>query len=95
VTTRVLPPNGVATTTSFFGRTYSCSADGYLDVPDADATILAANGWTIGAHAGVSTTAGRPTTGLVAGKMFLDTTLGYIIKWAGKSWINPLTSAVV
>jgi hypothetical protein len=53
------------------------------------------NGWTIVAHAGSGTTSGRPTTGLVNGKTFFDSTLGYIIKWTGKSWINPANGNVV
>lgn len=95
MTLRVLPPNAAAKTTAANGRTYTCAAASYLDVPDQDALILEANGWIIVAHGGVGTTAQRPTTGLSTTRRYFDTTLGYIIVWTGASWVNPSNGNVV
>lgn len=95
MTIRVTPPNAAATSITVNGRLYSCAAASFIDVPDHDAYIMETNGWTIVAHAGVGTTAGRPTTGLVSGKTFFDSTLDYIIKWTGNSWVNPSNGNVV
>ena len=95
MTMRVLPPSAAAKTTAANGRTYTCAAASYLDVPDQDAAILEANGWIIVVHMGVGTTAQRPTTGLQMGKRYLDTTLGYTIRYTGKSWVNPANGNVV
>ena len=95
MTLRVLPPNGAAASITVFGRSYTCAAGAYLDVPDQDAYILEANGWIIAAHMGVGTTAQRPTAGLQTGKRYFDTTLGYTIIWTGTSWVNPSNGNVV
>jgi hypothetical protein len=95
MTLRVLPPNGAAASITVFGRSYTCAAGAYLDVPDSDAFIMETNGWVIAAHMGVGATSGRPTTNLVKGKRYFDSTLGYTIVWTGASWINPSNGNVV
>lgn len=95
MTLRVLPPSAAAKTTAANGRTYTCAAASYLDVPDQDALILEANGWIIVALMGVGTTAQRPTTGLQTGRQYFDTTLGYVIVWTGASWVDPANGNVV
>lgn len=66
-----------------------------VDVPDDDAFVADANGWTMVAR-GVGATSARPTWSRDrAGWTFLDTTLGFIIVWDGLAWRNPLTGAVV
>lgn len=94
MTTRVLPPNGVATTTIANTRSYTCAADAYLDVPDHDALVLEANGWSVAAHGGVGATATRPVNP-TKNMVFFDSTLGYTIKWTGKSWVSPNNGNVV
>lgn len=96
MTTRVLPPaDGLHNTISIFGRTYTCAADGFLDVPDDDAAVMTANGWQHAGHGGsVGATAARPAwTKNERGRTFLDTTLGYLIIWDGQNWRNPTTGA--
>lgn len=91
---RMLPPNGAAASTTVNGRTYSCAANGYVDVPDFDALVLESNGWTIAANGGVGTTAQRPTNPK-KNDTFHDSTLGYNIKFNGKGWVNPTSGAAV
>jgi hypothetical protein len=93
----MLPPvtaSGTAITT-VNGRTYTCAPGSYLDVPDFDGNMLAANGWIVSTPLGTSTTANRPTAPLVAGMRYLDTTLGYTIVWDGATWRNPTSGASV
>jgi len=83
------------------GRTYTCAAGSYLDVPDFDAAVLASNWW--GRLARVGPTSARPTgresdwggAGMPAGLPFIDTTLGYVVFWDGATWRNPATGAAV
>lgn len=94
MTTRVLPPNAAAASITVNGRLYTCAAASFIDVPDHDASIMETNGWTIAAHGGVGATAARPATPQ-KNQLFFDSTLGYSIKWTGKSWINPANGNVV
>ena len=94
MTMRVLPPSAAAKTTAANGRTYTCAAASYLDVPDQDAAILEANGWIIVAHMGVGVTTSRPASP-TKNQVFFDSTLGYTIRYTGKSWVNPANGNVV
>lgn len=85
------PPNGGNTTVN--GRTYVAAAGATLDVPDFDAQVLSANGWTKVA-AQVGATATRPALPF-QGQTFHDTTLGYVVVFEGKAWRNPSTGAAV
>lgn len=90
----MLPPAGGATIT-VSGRRYQ-AADSVVvgNVPDFDADILEANGWTKAAKDGATTTVARPTNPTKNARIH-DTTLGITIQWDGKKWINPLTGAIV
>jgi len=90
MTTRVHPPAGGAVTT-LFDVTYRGIPGTPLDVPDNVAWILMANDWT--AVGTVNTTALRPTAPY-KGQTFMDTTLGYLIHYDGKTWRNPAGTAV-
>lgn len=94
MTTRVMPPaDGLHPTIVIAGRSYTCALGATIDVPDADALVMAANGWTAVGD-GVGATAGRPATP-VRGQEFHDTTLGYNIRFDGKAWRNPSTGVAV
>lgn len=93
MTTRLMPPANGETRT-IFGRTYVGVAGTPLDVPDSDAQVLAANGWTVSAKQGVGATAARPVNPN-RGDEFADTTVGATIKWDGKVWRHSVTHATV
>jgi len=94
MTMRVMPPAGGAPTyITVNDRKYTCAMGSTLDVPDQDAFILAANGWTIVAN-GVGSTANRPARPLV-GQDFHDTTLAKNIRFDGKTWRDPATGGAV
>lgn len=84
------PPRGGKTTIN--GRLYSAAAGSTLQVPDFDAGVLAANGWTLVATVG--TTAQRPANPYQS-MFYHDTTLGYVIVFEGAVWRNPNTGAAV
>jgi hypothetical protein len=96
---RMLGPNNIAQQTRVVnGRSYTLAAGAEMDIIDVDAAILSANGWTWVAQSG--TTAQRPTGTLGQynaneGSTFFDTSLGYVIKYAGGAWRNPSTGAAV
>lgn len=95
MTHRMMPPSsGFFNPITIGGNTYSCAAGGFVDVPDHIADVMAANGWTRGADGGANTTANRPASPKL-NQTFLDTSLGYVIKWDGKTWRNPTTGAAV
>ena len=97
-TKRMLPSNTAHTTTVINGRTYTAVAGTTVDVPQWNADELGANGWfdVAGlASVGSGTTAARPTTGLVVGSKYLDTTLAYIVVYDGATWRNPSSGASV
>ena len=92
-TMRMLPPaNGRTTTVG--KRVYSAGPGSYCDVPDFDASILQANGWSIAALGGTGASTARPVNPPVT-TQFHDTTLGYNIVWDGKQWRNPTSGAIV
>lgn len=93
-THRMMPPASGPTTIIVNGRTYSCAVGSTIDVPDFDGAIMAANGWVLASVGGAGTTANRPASPL-KGAEFHDTTLGYTIKYDGKTWRNPSTGAAV
>ena len=95
MTHRLMPPtSGFYNPITIFGVTYSCAANSTIDVPDHVAQVMAANGWLKSSETGADTTANRPVATKV-GQTFLDTTLGYLIKWDGKVWRNATTGVAV
>ena len=99
-TVRMIPPNGGDRNPIVVnGRTYTCAANGTIDVPDFDAKIMEANGW----HPATSISTVAETTGATAarpvappkGHEFCDTTVGAVIRWDGKGWRNKVTGASV
>lgn len=88
------PPDGNHPTIAVNGRTYTCAQGATVDVPDFDANVMMANGWTRAASGGVGATTARPANPS-NGMQFHDTTLGYTIVWEGKAWRNPATGAAV
>lgn len=98
MTTRVIPPSdGLHNTITVNGRTYTAPANGTVDMPDWDAQIACANGWSHSASGGAAgATSARPVLGKSEkGKTFLDTTLGFVVLWDGEKWRNPSSGAVV
>ena len=91
---RVMPPSSGATSHTVNGRTYSAAVGSSLDVPDFDAYVLIANGWTSAAGGGVGTSSQRPLNPPKQ-TQFHDTTLGLTIVWDGKAWRNPANAAAV
>lgn len=87
---RVTPGAGAPTTVKFSGRTYTAAFGATIDVPDFDAVILEANGWLV---VPADVTANRPAP--VRNTLFLDTTLGKLIKADGKQWHDMNNGAVV
>jgi hypothetical protein len=95
MTHRLMPPgDGNHGTVTVNGRKYTCALGATIDVPDADAYVLMANGWTTASAGGAGTTAARPINP-TPGSEFHDTALGYTIKWDGKAWRNASTGAAV
>lgn len=93
MTTQVLPPaNGG--TLQCFGRTYVGVAGTPLLMPDQDAQIAGANGWTVVAKQGAGATTARPTNPQ-KGDQYLDTTIPAVIIFDGKLWRNHATGASV
>lgn len=74
------------------GRTYNATG-AFMDMPDADAFVASANGWTV--QGMVGTTAQRPspsdTDAPTVGLRYIDTSLGKIVAWDGKAWRDPVT----
>jgi len=95
MTQRVSPPSsGFYNPMTINGVQYSCAVGSTIDVPNHVADTMKANGWQSSSDSGADTTANRPIATKV-GQTFLDTTLGYVIKWDGKVWRNPNTGAAV
>lgn len=96
---RMLPPTQVAyQTRTVNGRTYTGVPGVAIDIPDFDADVLAANGWTDTGPSG--TTDQRPTGTMgrynaSAGSRFFDTTLGKDIVSDGVNWRDPATGNIV
>ena len=91
---RLFPPTSGATSHTVNGRTYSAAVGASLDIPDFDANVLMANGWTAAAPGGVGATSQRPVNP-AKGTQFHDTTLGKIVTWDGKVWRDPASASVV
>lgn len=95
MTTRVFPPaDGLRPAINVNGRAYSCALGSSLDVPDQDAAVMTANGWTAAANGQVGATAARPANP-ARGQDFHDTTLGKSIRFDGKVWRDPASGAAV
>lgn len=100
---RMFPPgDGRHQTIKANGRPYTMSPGGFVDVPDHDARVLQANGWTRAGGAGcfVGPTSARPAPSagvpLQPGQVYIDTTLGAVINWDPPGgWRNVMTGAVV
>lgn len=89
---RVMPPaDGLHSTITVNGRTYTCALGSTIDVPDQDGIVMEVNGWTA-SPAGA--TAARPSSPY-KGQTWHDTTLGFDIKFDGKVWRNPTSGAAV
>ena len=96
-TIRLMPPPSPAAGVNPItvnGRYYTCAQGATIDVPDFDAEKLVANGWINVAQHGANTTAARPSNP-TKGMTFLDTSLGYVIRYDGSAWRNPATGAAV
>ena len=85
---------GKASSITVNGRTYTCAANGIIDVPAMDAPILAANNWA--QVAGSGSTAQRPTNPFFM-QLYHDTSIsgGTTIVWEGSAWRNPASGAAV
>ncbi len=95
MTQRMMPPaDGLHPAITVNGRSYTCALGSTIDVPDADATVMRANGWVTATSGGVGATSARPATPN-RGQMFHDTTLGFNIVFDGKAWRNPTSGAAV
>lgn len=93
--TMMPPADGNHPTINVNGRSYTCALGSVIsNVPDYDAEIMEVNGWTKAAGAGVGATTARPPVPL-KNQNFYDSTLGYIVKYDGKTWRNPITGAAV
>ena len=95
MTHRLMPPaDGAHGSITVNGRAYSCALGSTVDVPDQDAYVMIANGWTTASTGGVGTSAQRPANPK-KGDEFHDSTLGFTIKFDGKVWRNPTSGAAV
>lgn len=94
MTMRLMPPADVTGTARITvnGRAYACVSGSTIDVPDADAFVMRANGWVASATGGAG--ASRPTNP-TKNMQFHDTTLNLNIVFDGKVWRNPNTGAAV
>jgi hypothetical protein len=94
----LLPISVPAQTRVVNGRTYSSTPGNVVDVLDADAHELQANGWTWISASGPTSARPIGTLGLysaAAGQTFFDTTLGKLIFSDGQSWRDPATGSAV
>jgi len=96
----MLPPVSVsAQSRTVNGRTYSATPGSAIDIFDADAEVLSANGWIKVALSGPTTARPSPnplgTPPYLAGPgfKFLDTTLGKIVVYDGATFRDPVTGA--
>lgn len=97
MTTRVAPPASKTFGPNPFvaqhGMSFNCAVGSTLDVDDHIAQQMGANGWHI--LGPVTTTAGRPVSGIYKGKILIDSTLAAVIIYDGVQWRNAITGAVV
>lgn len=82
MTTHLLIPPAGKSKITVNGRAYDPAA-GAQNVPDFDAAILEANGWSIQSVS--VTTATRPVNPVVGTKVY-DSTVSHTIIWDGKNW---------
>jgi hypothetical protein len=96
---RLLPPTAAAyQTIAVKGRTYSSTPGNVVDVLDADAQVLQANGWIPVTPSGPSSARSTGTLGLyqaAPGTLFFDTTINKLIISDGVSWRDPATGNAV
>lgn len=99
---RLLPPaTGNRSPQLAYGTSYNPAAAPFVDAPEGDCRILAANGWTdIGPSGPTSArppvgmaTTGAPTTA-VRGLSYIDTDLGKTIYFDGLTWRDSAGTAV-
>jgi hypothetical protein len=89
---RLLPVSVPAQTRVVNGRTYSSTPGNVVDVYDADAQVLEANGWIVVAPSGPTSARPSGTLGLysaAAGQSYFDTTIGKLIISDGANWRDP------
>lgn len=90
MTRRMLPPAAVGNQTkSINGRNYAAKPGVALDVMDADALMLEANGWTFVCLSGPTSGRSSGNLGLNAaapGVKYYDTDIGQIITYDGQAW---------
>jgi hypothetical protein len=90
---RLLPPVSVSEQTRVVnGRTYTATPGNVVDVYDADAQELQANGWIPIAPSGPTMARPAGTLGQytnLPGSMFYDTTIGKLIISDGQAWRDP------
>jgi hypothetical protein len=99
---RMLPPVATsAQSRTVNGRTYSATPGSAIDIFDADAETLSANGWTKVALSGPTSARPSPILGVsppylaAPGFLFLDTTIDELIVFDGANWRNPISGASV
>jgi hypothetical protein len=96
---RLLPPVSVSEQTRVVnGRSYTAAPGSVIDVYDADAEQLEANGWIPIAPSGPTSARPTGTLGLysaAAGQSFFDTTIGKYIVSDGVSWRDPANGNAV
>lgn len=98
---RIYPRNSVSATflTGGLGTAaIGVAAGSFIDVP----WPIPQNAYACFGGMLVGSTANRPspgdpdfTNGLQTGFEYLDTTLGFIVRWNGVNWVNPATGASV
>lgn len=91
---RMMPPGSGPTSITVNGRTYTCAVGATIDVPDFDGAEMQANGWIVASIGGAGATANRPAAPS-RGQEYHDTTLGYTVKFDGKTWRNPTNGSAV
>lgn len=89
----VLPPAAGGTIT-IQGRVYTAAAGVPVLMPDGDALIAGASGWTLTRQEAGGATSARPVNPL-RNHQFVDTTVGAKIVFDGLLWRNQATGAAV
>lgn len=94
MTQRMFPPaDGLHPAITVNSRSYTCALNATIDVPDQDALVMEANGWTKGSGS-VGVTAARPVAP-AKNATFFDSTLGVTVKFDGKVWRDPASGSAV
>lgn len=94
MTTRVYPPSSpLSGTTAYINKAVYYAVPGmHLDVPDADAQFLAAQGWlVVGA---VGPTRSRENTVLSTMQVCIDTSLSRVLFWDGLAYRDVLNDKI-